>query len=263
MRLVEAADRPVATYSRGMRQRLGIAELLMRECRVAVLDEPTSGLDPQSTQELLDLIQRREGMTILLSSHMLDVVQSICHRVALFNKGRIGFVGTVELAARIGGGAFIVDVEADGINLQKAASSTDGVKSVRLAEAGRWEVEATRDVRPDLARLRAAGRSGTLIFAVCASTIVTSNLPFEDWTSVLGSERLTGALLGRLTHHVHILTMNGDSYRLKQSAGSRRAAATAEQNQAMPTSYIPGPSSLLCSSAWHFRFHRCRSCGST
>ncbi|WP_367945674.1 ATP-binding protein [Aquamicrobium sp.] len=58
--------------------------------------------------------------------------------------------------------------------------------------------------------------------------------PFEDWTSILGSERLTGALLDRLTHHVHILTMNGDSYRLKQSAGRRAAAASngAEQNQA-------------------------------
>ena len=64
------------------------------------------------------------------------------------------------------------------------------------------------------------------------STVITSNLPFEDWTSVLGSERLTGALLDRLTHHVHILTMNGDSYRLKQSAGRRHAAARAEQNQA-------------------------------
>ena len=67
------------------------------------------------------------------------------------------------------------------------------------------------------------------------STIVTSNLPFEDWTSVLGSERLTGALLDRLTHHVSILTMNGDSYRLKESAGRRRAAANkagAAQNQA-------------------------------
>ena len=64
------------------------------------------------------------------------------------------------------------------------------------------------------------------------STIITSNLPFEDWMSVLGSERLTGVLLDRLTHHVHILAMNGDSYRLKQSAGRRRAAAGAEQNQA-------------------------------
>src|SRR5207247_5436402 len=49
------------------------------------------------------------------------------------------------------------------------------------------------------------------------STIVTSNLPFDEWTGVFGSERLTGVLLDRLTHHVHILEMNGDSYRLKQS----------------------------------------------
>lgn len=53
------------------------------------------------------------------------------------------------------------------------------------------------------------------------STIITSNLPFEDWTGVFGSERLTGALLDRLTHHVHILEMNGDSYRLKQSKASK------------------------------------------
>lgn len=72
------------------------------------------------------------------------------------------------------------------------------------------------------------------------STIVTSNLPFEDWTSILGSERLTGALLDRLTHHVHILTMNGDSYRLKQSSRRRRiAAAQAEQNQATTDAVDP------------------------
>lgn len=62
------------------------------------------------------------------------------------------------------------------------------------------------------------------------STIITSNLPFEDWTQVLASERLTGALLDRLTHHATILTMNGDSYRLKQSTGRKRRGA--EQNQA-------------------------------
>ena len=55
---------------------------------------------------------------------------------------------------------------------------------------------------------------------------MTSNLPFDEWTSVFGSERLTGALLDRLTHHVHILEMNGDSYRLNQSKHrSRRASA--------------------------------------
>lgn len=57
------------------------------------------------------------------------------------------------------------------------------------------------------------------------STIVTSNLPFDEWTSVFGSERLTGALLDRLTHHVHILEMNGDSYRLNQSRKRPRSAA--------------------------------------
>ena len=56
------------------------------------------------------------------------------------------------------------------------------------------------------------------------STIVTSNLPFDEWTGVFASERLTGALLDRLTHHVHILEMNGDSYRLKQSRRRQRAA---------------------------------------
>ena len=55
------------------------------------------------------------------------------------------------------------------------------------------------------------------------STMVTSNLPFQEWTEILGSERLTGALLDRLTHHVHILKMNGDSYRLKQSRKKRPA----------------------------------------
>jgi len=71
------------------------------------------------------------------------------------------------------------------------------------------------------------------------STIITSNLPFEDWTSVLGSERLTGALLDRLTHHVSILTMNGDSYRLKQSVGSRRTSARAEQKPATSETVDP------------------------
>jgi DNA replication protein DnaC len=59
------------------------------------------------------------------------------------------------------------------------------------------------------------------------STLVTSNLPFDEWTEVLGSERLTGALLDRLTHHVHILEMNGESYRLAQSRRRRRASSSA------------------------------------
>ena len=75
------------------------------------------------------------------------------------------------------------------------------------------------------------------------ATLITSNLPFDEWTEVFGTERLTGALLDRLTHHVHILTMNGDSYRLKQSSGRRRPSAPdkrATQNQATDDAVAPG-----------------------
>ena len=63
------------------------------------------------------------------------------------------------------------------------------------------------------------------------STLVTSNLPFDEWTEILGSERLTGALLDRLTHHVHILEMNGESYRLAQSKRCRRTTSSAADPQ--------------------------------
>ncbi len=59
------------------------------------------------------------------------------------------------------------------------------------------------------------------------STLATSNLPFDEWAEILGGERLTGALLDRLTHHVHILEMNGESYRLAQSKRRRRASSSA------------------------------------
>ena len=77
------------------------------------------------------------------------------------------------------------------------------------------------------------------------STIITSNLPFEDWISVPGSERLTGVLLDRLTRHVHILTMNGDGCRLKQSSRRRRAAtAGAEQKQGTRETLDPSAGEL-------------------
>jgi DNA replication protein DnaC len=72
------------------------------------------------------------------------------------------------------------------------------------------------------------------------STIVTANLPFDEWTSIFGSERLTGALLDRLTHHVHILEMNGDSYRLATSKkAQRRSAQERSQNPKTPNEGDP------------------------
>ncbi len=135
--LTAVADRRVGTFSHGMRQRLGLAELLVKQAEVAILDEPTNGLDPQATQELLELIGelRMEGMTILLSSHLLSLVQSICDRVALFRMGRIGLVGRVdELARKVLGGAYAVEVEAEGVDLVAACpASRASVPSPRSA----------------------------------------------------------------------------------------------------------------------------------
>jgi DNA replication protein DnaC len=66
------------------------------------------------------------------------------------------------------------------------------------------------------------------------SALVTSNLPFDEWTSVFGSERLTGALLDRLTHHVHVLEMNGDSFRLAHSKRRSRQARSEPPSDAAP-----------------------------
>src|SRR5262249_54074798 len=91
VRLSDVAHKGVATFSRGMPQRLGLAELIMKRAEIAILDEPTSGLDPQSTHEFLDMIGglKREGVTILITSHLLDHVHRLCDRVALFRRGNI------------------------------------------------------------------------------------------------------------------------------------------------------------------------------
>ena len=104
VKLADVANKRVATFSRGMRQRLGIAEIVMKQAEVAILDEPTSGLDPHATFELLEMIRglKRAGVAVLLSSHLLDRVQSVCDRVALFNKGKIALIGSVvQLANQV------------------------------------------------------------------------------------------------------------------------------------------------------------------
>ncbi|WP_028353636.1 ABC transporter ATP-binding protein [Bordetella petrii] len=155
MRLSEVSERRVATYSRGMRQRLGLAEIVMKDARVAILDEPTSGLDPQSTEEFLDLIRslKEDGVTVLLSSHLLDHMQRICDRVALFRRGRIALMGSVpELARQVLGTGFAVDVQAQGPDLSAQLGQVRGVHSVRTLGPGHYRLLAEDDVRADAAR---------------------------------------------------------------------------------------------------------------
>ena len=156
VRLADVAEKRVSTFSRGMRQRLGLAEIVMKGAEIAILDEPTSGLDPQATIEFLEMIEglKREGVTVLLSSHLLDQVQRVCDRVALFQGGRIVLMGTVaELARQVLGAGFVVEVEADApTDLVARFGAVPGVISVARAGADRYRLTADRDVRPEAAR---------------------------------------------------------------------------------------------------------------
>jgi ABC-2 type transport system ATP-binding protein len=132
--LEEASDRRVREYSRGMRQRLGIADVLLKDPEVVFLDEPTLGLDPEGTQELLDLILelgKSEGKTILISSHLLYQVQAVCDRVGIFVKGRLVACGRIsELAGELGGEE-VIELRAG----PPEAFPEDAVKAVPGVEA--------------------------------------------------------------------------------------------------------------------------------
>jgi len=157
----------VATFSQGMRQRLGLAEILMKRPSVAILDEPTTALDPHSTQEFLEMIRRlkADGTAVLLSSHHLDQVQSVCDRVALFNRGRIVLSGTVtELAGRVLGGGHVIDVEVrgagDATGLEQRLAALPGIVRVQTLGLGlgsqRYRVDCQSDLRAEIARRLAA-----------------------------------------------------------------------------------------------------------
>ncbi|MGH8913437.1 MAG: ABC transporter ATP-binding protein [Acidimicrobiia bacterium] len=116
--LGDAADQNAGEYSRGMKQRLGVADALVKNPSVLILDEPTTAIDPEGVLEMLDLIRRlakEEGVTILLASHLLHQVQTVCDRVAIFVDGKVVAQGQPhELAAVEKSGRIKVDFRMGG-----------------------------------------------------------------------------------------------------------------------------------------------------
>jgi ABC-2 type transport system ATP-binding protein len=173
--LADVAENRVKTFSRGMRQRLGLAEIVMKRAEIAILDEPTSGLDPQAILEFLEMIHqlKREGVTVLLSSHLLDQVQRMCDRVALFQRGRIVLMGTVaELARQVLGTGLMVDVEADAAtDLDARLGAIAGVTSVSRIAANHYRLVTDREVRPDIARAVVAANGALYRLSVDAPSL--------------------------------------------------------------------------------------------
>jgi ABC-2 type transport system ATP-binding protein len=168
VRLTEAADRKVETYSRGMRQRLGIADALVKDPTVLILDEPTIAIDPAGVDEILALLRRlvaEHNLTIMLSSHILGQVQSICDRVGFFSAGKLVAHGRLEELRRLaGGGAISFEVGADGDpeSIEAVLGRVPGVTAVSREpdERPRWVVNADGDVAAALTgALAAAGHS--------------------------------------------------------------------------------------------------------
>ena len=164
MGLGPAANQRVGTFSRGMRQRLGVAELLLKRPQLIIMDEPTLGLDPEVAREFLETIRhlKAEGITMLLSSHLLYQVQAVCDRVGLFHQGRMVLDGTVkELARRVLGGAYRIHLEAVGsAGLQDVLGHLPGVVKLRRNDPNIYQLEAENDLRAEVAQavVTAGGR---------------------------------------------------------------------------------------------------------
>ena len=153
------AGRNVREYSRGMKQRLGIAEVLVKDPEVLILDEPTLGLDPDGAARILELItglSRERRLTVLLSSHMLHQVQQMCHRVGIIVRGKMIASGEVD---KLGSAAFeerrwnfVIECGDTTNGIDGALAALPGVEGVERRGRG-WYLRCSRDVRPEAAAL--------------------------------------------------------------------------------------------------------------
>ncbi|HKX74103.1 MAG TPA: ABC transporter ATP-binding protein [Acidimicrobiia bacterium] len=134
--LTSAADQPAGTYSRGMKQRLGIADALIKEPAILILDEPTTAIDPEGVAEMLALIRNlaeQRNVTVLLSSHLLHQVQAVCDRVAIFVRGKVVVQGAPHELAAKSKGPEVVEVQAGGDDekLKGALASQAFVRAIK------------------------------------------------------------------------------------------------------------------------------------
>ena len=157
--LAEDSRRFVREFSRGMKQRLGIAEVLTKEPQVVILDEPTLGIDPDGVARILELINelsRGRGITVLLCSHQLHQVQQICHRIGIIVKGKMIVQGNL---AQLGTSIrqerqwnFMLEVDRKTDGLESELRSLQGVEEVEQ-RGGAWFLRCTRDSRPEVVSL--------------------------------------------------------------------------------------------------------------
>jgi len=157
--LADALDKKAGAYSRGMRQRLGIADVLMKNPRVVILDEPTLGIDPEGIRELFALItelSKKEGRTVLISSHLLHQVQKICDRVGIFVEGSLLAAGSIDVLGEkvLENKEQVLELKTfpDDEGLEPLLEKLEGVQEIRR-EKSALTVRSMADVRGKLSKL--------------------------------------------------------------------------------------------------------------
>src|SRR4030042_5718999 len=164
--LSEVARHKVGTLSHGMKQRLGIADVMIKDPKVALFDEPTAGIDPEGIERVLWIIRKmaKQKGTIVLSSHQLHHVQKICTKVGILSKGRLVAEGSVEELGRekIGGGKLGIEIKVAEPN-SKLVKSIVGVKGVTNVEISGdlLLISCDKDLRRQIAKV--AADCGSLI----------------------------------------------------------------------------------------------------
>ncbi|MGF7232879.1 ABC transporter ATP-binding protein [Arachidicoccus sp.] len=151
-----------STFSRGMKQRLGLADVLIKQPEVIILDEPTLGIDPSGVKEFLSLIKqmsRQQGLTVLLSSHHLYQVQQVCDRVGIFVGGRLLAEGNIETLARnlFSSDPYVTNVTFknkvnDFNSINEKLSQIPHLKKVVLSDENDLNVFCEEDVTPEIVR---------------------------------------------------------------------------------------------------------------
>jgi len=150
--LTARADDRAGTYSRGMGQRLGIADALIKNPEVLILDEPTVGLDPQAAEMILGTITTladEQNVTVLLSSHLLTQVQAICHRVGIFVRGSLVAAGTIDELAERHGGRIVIEVATARGDPSSILERLPGVIGVQR-DKDVWAVGTQQDISAEI-----------------------------------------------------------------------------------------------------------------
>jgi ABC-2 type transport system ATP-binding protein len=176
--LTDNANKKAGKYSRGMRQRLGLADVLIKNPEVIILDEPTLGIDPKGVREFLNLIielSKEEGLTVLLSSHHLHQVQQVCDRVGLFVNGRMLAEGDIQTLSKklFTNGAYIIEAgitpstgspalageKYSAERLRELLQPIDGIIAV-TAKDDLFSIECSKDATTEIARTIIASGAG-------------------------------------------------------------------------------------------------------